>query len=134
MEGSNLVRHARRELAMLGEDAETTEGLVKVIQTFADMHPSGGMASIFIPMINELLQFHNLTPLTDNPDEWALVNLQISDLDDNIWQNIRRSEAFSNDGGKTYYLLSEGGNDQHREPLHNSEPYLKGDDNGKRES
>lgn len=100
---SNLVDHARRELEMIGEDPEVIDGYLRIIQAFADMHPSGGMASVMIPTLNELLQFKNLKPLTNNPDEW---------IDHGgIWQNARNSEAFSTDGGETYYLLSEGAND-----------------------
>jgi hypothetical protein len=115
---SNLVDHARYELELIEEDPEYIEGIVNVIQAFADMGHSGGSASVAIPTINELLQFNNLAPLTNNPDEWMKV-------DDETWQSQRNPEAFSNDGGKTYYLLSEGGNDNHREPLHTAHQYFK---------
>lgn len=114
---SNLVEHARTELTRIGEEPETIEGYLKVIQAFADMGHSGGSASVAVPVINELLQFKNLSPLTDDPDEW----FNVSDMAGyESWQNRRNPEAFSNDGGKTYYLLSEGGSDAHREPLHES--------------
>lgn len=103
---SELVNHAKRELAILGEEPETIEGYVKVIQAFADMGHSGGSASVAIPVINELLQFKNLRPLTDNPDEWFLHG---EGYDDSykFWQNKRNPAAFSKDGGKTYYLVNE---------------------------
>lgn len=105
-EESNLVVHARRELALLGEEPETINGYLKVIQAFSDMEHSGGSASIAIPTINALLQYKNLKPLTDDPKEWADV-ADATETAPAIWQNVRNSEAFSNDGGKTYYLLSE---------------------------
>lgn len=108
---SNLVSHAKKELESIGEEPETIKGYLKVIQAFADMGHSGGSASIAIPVIHELLQFKNLAQLTNDPNEWLFVS-------DDIWQNLRNYEAFSNDGGKTYYLLSEGGNDMCRKPLH----------------
>ena len=111
---SNLVDHARRELELIGEDPEVIAGYLRIIQAFADMHPSGGMASVMIPTLNELLQFKNLKPLTNNPDEWI-------DHGGGFWQNARNSEAFSDDGGETYYLLSEGAYQGHPEPLHESE-------------
>lgn len=98
---SNLVKHAKRELEIIGEEPEFIEGYLKVIQAFADMGHSGGSAMVAIPTINELLQFRNLAPLTNAPDEWIEVG-------DSMWQNIRNSEAFSTDGGRTYYLLSTG--------------------------
>lgn len=96
---SNLVKHARRELELVEQDPWMIEGLLKVVQAFADMGHSGGSASSAIPVLNELLQFHNLSPLTDNPDEWVNHG--------QLWQSVRRSDAFSLNGGVTYYLLSE---------------------------
>lgn len=114
---SNLVAHARRELELVGEEEETILGIEKVIQAFADMSHSGGSASVVIPWINELLRFKNLTPLTDNPREWNLVG-------DKIWQNARNSEAFSSDGGTTYYLLSEDAHGGRRVRLHKSKEWM----------
>jgi hypothetical protein len=97
---SNLVMHAKRELEIIGEEPDVIRGYLKVIQAFADMNHSGGSASVAIPVINELLQFHNLAPLTNNPAEWV-------EVFDNTWQNSRMGEAFSEDGGRTYYLLGD---------------------------
>lgn len=120
VEESNLVAHARRELNAIGEDPDVIEGYLKVIQAFADMGHSGGSASVAIPVLNELFQFHNLSPLTDDPEEWFYHDHEVYGVENDVWQNKRCGEAFSNDGGKTYYLLSEGGNDKMRKPLHNS--------------
>lgn len=105
---SNLVDHARRELAAINEDPEHAAGILKVIQAFADMRCSGGQAHVAIEQISELLEFHNLSPLTDNPDEWYFHGPDMAPPN-GLWQNKRRGEAFSHDGGKTYYLISEGG-------------------------
>lgn len=104
---SNLVIHARRELEVIGEDRQTIEGYLRVIQAFADMGHSGGSASIAIPVINELLQFKNLSDLTNDPDEWIRHNEGTWGSPGGIYQNKRNAEAFSNNGGRTYYLLSE---------------------------
>ena len=103
---SNLVDHARRELELIGEEPETVAGYLNVIQAFADMGHSGGSASVAIPVIHELLQFKNLRPLTNDPVEWFHHGEADAGRPD-LWQNVRNSEAFSNDGGKTFYLLSE---------------------------
>lgn len=92
---SNLVAHARRELALIGEEPDTIDGYIKVIQAFADMGHSGGSASVAIPVINRLLSYENLSPLTDDPDDWIEVGY-------GMWQNRRCSRMFSEDGGKTY--------------------------------
>lgn len=97
----SLVEHAKRELELLGEtDQEYIDGIVKVIQAFADCGHSGGSASVAIPTIHDLLQFKPLSPLTNDPSEWNEVGSE-------VWQSSRNPEAFSSDGGKTYYLLSE---------------------------
>ena len=104
---SNLVNHARRELELIGEEPNTVEGYLNVIQAFADMGHSGGSAFVAIPVINRLLQFKNLKPLTDNPDEWQHHTEEVYGAPGGVWQNRRNPEAFSSDGGKTYYILSE---------------------------
>ncbi len=118
---SNLVDHARQELELIGEEPETIEGYLKVIQAFADMGHSGGSAAVAIPTIKELLCFKNLSPLTDNPDEWFHHEEGVWGEAGGGWQNCRNPEAFSNDGGKTYYLLSTGATSKNPNPLLTSE-------------
>ena len=110
-EQSNMVRHARRELEIANVEVEERPGILKIIEDFASIGPSGSQAAWLIQIITALLKQENLSPLTDRPDEWQLVT-------DGTWQSNRNSEAFSKDAGKTYYLLSEGGSDVHPEPLH----------------
>lgn len=121
---SNLVYHARRELSLLGEDTNTIEGYLKVIQAFVDMNHSGGSASVAIPVLERLMRFKNLTPLTDDPAEWAKHSPEIWGDEHGVYQNYRDSEAFSTDGGKTYILLSEKIRDPqgrlHDGPIHES--------------
>lgn len=100
----SLVEHARRELELLGEEPDTIDWFCRVIEEFASFGHSGGSAFVCIPLLNDLLQFKNLTPLTDNPDEWEDMS-EMSGYP--VWQNKRNSEAFSEDGGKKYSLLSE---------------------------
>lgn len=95
MSESNLVIHARRELQLIGEDPDTVDGYLKVIQAFADMGHSGGSAMVAIPTLKRLFSFENLTPLTDDPEDWIDVGYA-------LWQNRRNSRMFSTDGGKTY--------------------------------
>jgi hypothetical protein len=101
----SLVEHARRELERIGEDTDMVDWYCRVIAEFASFGHSGGSASVAIPVLHELLQFHPLSPLTGDPAEWR----DISEYQGGKpgWQNLRNSEAFSEDGGKTYYLLSE---------------------------
>lgn len=111
---SNLVDHARRELELIGEEPDTIEGYIKVIEAFADMGHSGGSAMVAIPTINRLLSYENLAPLTDDPADWIEVG-------DSMWQNRRCSRMFSEDGGKTYTDVNDDGPADQR-PVHVSEP------------
>lgn len=104
---SNTLKHAWRELKLLGEEPTTVLGYLQMIQIFASMGHSGGSASVFIPTINRLLEQRNLLPLTDDPDEWVHHTEEVWGEPGGIWQNIRNGEAFSSDGGKTYTLLSD---------------------------
>lgn len=104
---SNLVEHAKRELALAGNDEDFNNSIIKAVEAFSSFGHSGGSASVAIPMLNDLLQFKNLTPLTDDPDEWNHVGEEVWGEPGGVWQSQRNSEAFSNNGGKTYYLLSE---------------------------
>src|SRR3546814_7005887 len=54
-----------------------------------------------------LLNMRNLSPLTNNPDEWYKHTPDTWDGVNHVWQSKRNSEAFSTDGGLTYTLLSE---------------------------
>jgi hypothetical protein len=103
---ASLVEHARTELVLLGEDPMTISGYLDVVQAFADMGNSGGSAMMAIPIIEKLLCWKNLTPLTNDPDEWMDVATAAGQTS-GMWQSNRNPEAFSTDGGKTYYLLSE---------------------------
>lgn len=107
---SNLVEHAKRELEILGEEPETIKGYLKVVQAFADMGHSGGSASVAVPTLLRLLQFENLKPLTNDPDEWFYHSPETwgdPSTGAGIWQNIRNPEAFSDNNGKTYWLVSD---------------------------
>lgn len=119
---SNMVEHAKRELSMINEDPEFVEAYLKIVEIFAGMGHSGGSASIAIPTITALLEQQNLSPLTDNPEEWQFHDGTVWPPD-GIWQNKRNGEAFSKDGGKTYYVLSEGPEAYGERPLHKSRSY-----------
>lgn len=127
---STLVEHAKRELDILAKsgdpDDEMNKVLIECVAKFAEYGHSGGSASWAISVLNKLLQFKNLTPLTDNPDEWMQVGtggLLYRGYD--VWQNRRNSEAFSHDGGETYYVLSNGSSDSIPWPKYKTERYVK---------
>jgi hypothetical protein len=102
---SNLIEHAERELARAGVEEDVRPSILGAIESFRSYGHSGGSASIVIPMLNDLLNFRALTPLTDDPAEW-IDHTGIS-AGEPTFQNVRSSECFSRDGGKTYWVLSE---------------------------
>ena len=97
----NLVDHARRELALTNEDPEVAASLIAAVEAFAayDGH-SGASHMAARNILHTLLGHGQLSPLTDSPDEWF-------EPADGLWQSTRRPDAFSTDGGKTYYLVDE---------------------------
>lgn len=103
----NIVDHAQAELERISEEPRTIEGYLDMIRIFSRMGHSGGSASVFIPVLNALLRYENLSPLTDDPEEWVHHDETVWGERGGIWQNTRNSKAFSKDGGKTYYLVDE---------------------------
>lgn len=120
---SNLYRHAKRELERIGEDPEFIEAYLDIITKFAIQGHSGGSASVFIPTLNKLLNFKPLTPLTNDPEEWMCISGATSAHPGGLWQNRRDSEAFSENGGNTYYLISEV-NGHAEYPIYTSEKHV----------
>ena len=103
----SLVEHARRELDLCGqaaEDPEYASSIVKAVEAFASYGHSGGSAMVAVEQLHTLLQYGTLSPLTDDPAEW-IDRTEMSGVP--MWQSARNPSAFSEDGGKTYWLLDE---------------------------
>lgn len=113
-----LVEHARTELNLLGEDPVYSATLVAAVAAFASFGHSGGSAMTAIQQLHALLQWENLTPLTNDPDEWV-DRSEISNAP--LWQSNRNSKAMSHDGGRTYTLV-----DAEPRIVHTSEPAKRG--------
>jgi hypothetical protein len=104
---SNLVDHARTELERCGQFAEDpayAQSLVCAVAALATYGHSGGSMFVAQEQLAALLRFENLSPLTDDPDEWSDVTEQSGVT---LYQNRRNSNAFSVDAGATYYVLEE---------------------------
>lgn len=112
---SNLVRHARRELELIGQTAEDpafAQSLIDAVSAFDsyDGH-SGASAMAGVAMLEALLRFENLGPLTNDPAEWTDVAEYSPGVP--LWQSKRNPAAFSEDNLATAYVLVANG----REPL-----------------
>jgi hypothetical protein len=117
----SLVEHAQKELELAGNDKAFNDCIINAVREFAKYGHSGGSATVGIHILNDLLQFKNLTPLNDDPKHWMLVTEGSTGKYGPCWQSTRNPEAFSQDGGQTYYLLSEGGNQENPGLIHKSE-------------
>lgn len=119
---SSLTEHARRELTLIGEEPAVIDWCCRVIDEFASFGHSGSSAFHFAAVLYRLLQLQPLRPLTDDPAEWY-DHGEMSGT--HLWQNRRDGTAFSEDGGKTYYLLSEreAAGSAETTPLHVSEKH-----------
>lgn len=108
---SNLVDHAKYELELAGlfdKDSDYNGGLgeaaLEIIEVFAKQGHSGMSASLVTQIVEKLMRYEPLTPLTYAPDEWTDVSEMSSTP---MWQNKRKSSTFSKDGGKTHYDLDD---------------------------
>lgn len=95
---SNLVAHAREELRRAGlfdDDAMyggmIGEATLRMVEVFADEGHSGYSAGISISVLEKLLRFEPLTPLTGDEDEWT-------EVADGVFQNRRCSHVFRENG------------------------------------
>lgn len=112
---SNLYLHAKKELELLGMYADTEENkdglqpkladnILKMIEVWGEIGHSGGSAMWTRDILNKLLNWENLAPITSNPDEWN----DVSEMNGSpMWQNNRNPMLFSTDGGKSYYNVDD---------------------------
>lgn len=106
-EESNLVQHARHELSLLGEDDDVINWYVRVIREYASFGHSGGSHMAGMPSLTRLLNFQPLTPLTNDPEEWAYHGKDVWGKTGGIWQNKRDGRMFSNDAGVSFTCVDD---------------------------
>lgn len=102
---SQLFAHAANELQRAGllDEGSDYDGMVgravlDLIKLFATQGHSGMSAMMTLQLFDELAHYRAITELTNDPSEWM-------DVADGMWQSRRQANAFSEDGGKTYYLV-----------------------------
>lgn len=119
---SRILEHAKEELKYAGIDIsengcnsknpeDPTEGYVnacaknamELLEVFVKAGHSGMSAEITLNIFNRLARQENLTPLTNNPDEWVNCGGQFN----NSYQSKRNCSCFSDDGLKTYHNIDE---------------------------
>jgi hypothetical protein len=106
----SLVEHAKSELAIIGYSPDLPtddpnkwmyEHIIKMVETFSEEGHSGFSASYAISLLQKLLNYEPLTPLTGEDDEWIDVS-EIPPADGipaPMWQNKRCSHVFKDASG-----------------------------------
>lgn len=122
----SLVEHAERELALIPEDDEAfKDAILQAVKAFSKYGHSGSSHFVGVHILADLLNYRNLSPLTNDPDEWMFITDDIAGRKGGLYQSTRNPEAFSHNGGKTYYLLSEGANMLNPKPVHRTRKVVK---------
>lgn len=70
-----MVKYAKRELARIGRDEEGLQDLINknildIVEMFSEQDHSGFSAGYALSVLERLLRYKPLTPLTGEPDEW----------------------------------------------------------------
>ena len=107
----SLIDYATKELNLAGlldPDSDYNgmlgKAALEIVGVFASQGHSGMSAAIVADLVGKLIRYEPITPLTYGPEEW---------IDQSgaggypCWQNRRKFDVFSDDGGKTHYLLGE---------------------------
>ena len=120
---SNLVKHAKRELELIGAFDEegdfyggmTGKAVMELIEVFAKQGHSGMSAGIVRQLFNKLANYEPMSPLTFEDDEWT----QHNNFKDEpkgaggCYQNRRNSAVFKEGkDGKPYYINAHVQRDQ----------------------
>lgn len=103
---SDLINFAKSELDIIGmkeDDLEISnramrEHILKMVEVFSDEGHSGFSASYAAAILEKLLRFQPISPLTGEDSEWNL----ISEVE-RLYQNKRCSHVFKSNG-KAYDL------------------------------
>lgn len=108
IEKSNLEIFAENELNIIlskCEDEEAIEmqrhinnDIMQMVQVFADQGHSGFSANYAINLLQKLLRYEPITPLTGADEEWTKLDYN----DDTTYQNKRCPRIFKNADGKAY--------------------------------
>jgi hypothetical protein len=93
-------------------DGDIYKCVLDLIKTHTKYGHSGGSHSLTLSVFNKVVNFENLSPLTNNLKEWMYVS-------EKVWQSTRCSSAFSEDCGRTWYSV----NDKNRK-IHKSKEFV----------
>lgn len=110
MTKSNLVKHAEREMKLVGLDKSESDyngmlykATLDLIKTFSKQGHSGMSASMVIDLFTKLSSYKTLSDITSKKSDW----MDVSEMSGQpMWQSNRNPSIFSKDGGSTWYDLN----------------------------
>lgn len=76
------------------------EAVMALVKAHSEQGHSGGSHWVTLGVFNKVINYKTLTPLTSSPDEWCEVS-------PGVWQSNRQPDAFSENGGQTWYCLDD---------------------------
>lgn len=103
----SLLTYAEQELVRIGMTADSDDEMNKamrdhiihMVDEFSKEGHSGFSASYALGLLEKLLKWEPLSPLTGEDDEWMFVG----DMgDDPVYQNVRCSRVFKGKDGRCY--------------------------------
>jgi hypothetical protein len=102
----NLLEHAKNELSRLvkNEDEmqiEINKDLLQVVEIFSKQGHSGGSAGYAISILERLLRFLPIGPLTGEDDEWNDISRNGGTTK---YQNKRCSSVFKDENGRAWNI------------------------------
>jgi hypothetical protein len=114
---ADLVNFAKQELDLLNkgpyadqktEDADMqfnmNDCIMELVQQFAKQDHSGSSAYYLIDVLNKLMSYQPLTPLTCDDSEWMNVSEHSDTSHGPVYQSIRCPAVFKVGDNKPYYL------------------------------
>lgn len=104
---SNLVAFAEAELARLKGDGEDDDGMqeamnkhiLRMVRTFSREGHSGFSAGYAVSVLQKLLRYEPLGPITGEDGEWTDISPESGEP---MWQNKRCSHVFKDGSGRAY--------------------------------
>lgn len=104
-----LLDFAKTELEIAGLFDEDSDyggmigtAVMEIMEVFSKQGHSGFSASMVTDIVNRLMRYEPLTPLTYGPEEWYDRSAESGRP---MWQNKRKPSVFSVDHGVTHYDL-----------------------------
>lgn len=102
---SNLLAHAKHELSLLrgGDEPDEMQDaieahILKMVELFADEGHTGMSAGYAIQILEKVLRYEPITPLTGADDEWT----DLEYAPDMKYQNKRCGHVFKGADGRAY--------------------------------